>query len=517
MKREPSESWPEIPGYRIVRLQGRGGMATVYRAEQVGLQRTVAVKVLAQEDGDGEARARFLREAQTVAALQHPHIVSIIESGVTADGRLYYSMPVLDGGHLGLRGRLPEADARRIALNLLEALHHAHARGFVHRDIKPENILFDNEGRPQLADFGIALWVAPTAERLTRAGRTLGSARYMSPEQARGDKLDPRADLYSVGVVLYQMLTGQLPFTGADDLAIALAHSDAPVPNLPRELAHWQPIVAKALAKRRDERFGSAREMARAIEALALDTRGATQPLPKLNPEATPEPEAASRPSGERPVHALAASILAGESVSSEASRASSESFESASPETFEPASITSRERLPMRRLRRWFGAAAGVLLVATGVAWTIQMWRSGEPATVVVAPSASPLLGGPADVATSSSLVAAPPAPPSAKGAPVETIEHRVDMSIAKLYPEPPLPPLKLRGTRAQQVEQIRQHIADGRRWLDAERARVDHPPESTNAFERQLLRNAFEENRASFERWRQHWEDERARIERG
>src|SRR5690606_3348723 len=191
---------PDIPGYRINRVVGAGGMSTIYLGEQLSLNRAVAIKVMLPEAlGDEVSRRRFENEARTIARLDHPNIVGIHDVGRTRDGLPYYSMPYLARGHLGQRDlRGDEATARHILRSLLSALQYAHSRGIVHRDVKAENVLFDDAGRPLLADFGIALRRG-YGSRVTTAGLAVGSTAYMPPEQARGEGVDARADLYSVG------------------------------------------------------------------------------------------------------------------------------------------------------------------------------------------------------------------------------------------------------------------------------------------------------------------------------
>lgn len=260
---------PQVAGYRILRVIGHGGMSTVYLAEQQSLGRKVALKVMLPEAlADEVSRSRFENEARTIARLQHPHIVGIHEVGRTADGVPFYSMPYLPRGHLAQRkwrGDQPRAAA--VLRALLQALDHAHVRGVVHRDVKAENVLFDDTERPQLADFGIALRRG-SSPRLTSAGLAVGSTAYMPPEQARGLEVDRRADLYSVGVLAWEMLTGQLPYNAGDALSMALMHTQDPIPRLPAPLRHWQGFIDRAMAKKPEERFASAREMLEALEAL---------------------------------------------------------------------------------------------------------------------------------------------------------------------------------------------------------------------------------------------------------
>ena len=264
-----TEAFPQIEGYRIHRVIGHGGMSTVYLAEQVSLRRKVALKVmLAETLADEVSRARFENEARTIARLEHPNIVGIYEVGRTADGLPYYSMPYLARGHLAQRklaGDQPKVAA--LVRTLLQALDYAHLRGVVHRDVKAENVLFDDADRPMLADFGIALRRGG-GPRLTNAGLAVGSTAYMSPEQARGADVDRRVDIYSIGVLAWEMLTGSLPYNAGDALSMALMHLQDPIPRLPSVLRHWQPLMDRAMAKRPEDRYGSAREMLGALDSL---------------------------------------------------------------------------------------------------------------------------------------------------------------------------------------------------------------------------------------------------------
>ena len=257
---------PEIVGYQITRLLQHGGMADVYLGTQLSLARPVAIKVLAADRSQAEETiARFQHEARTITRLDHPHIVGIYDVGTTADGRIFYTMPYLPRGDLGDRrvnedgeslrakvdrgGKLPVPEVVSILRDVTRALTYAHEHGIVHRDVKPGNILFDQRDRPLLADFGIALTTLDMS-RVTREGSTIGSGGYMSPEQARGLPLDGRADLYSLGVVAYELLSGDLPFHGPDTLSMALAHVEQPVPRLSAQRARWQafltPIITLA-------------------------------------------------------------------------------------------------------------------------------------------------------------------------------------------------------------------------------------------------------------------------------
>ena len=266
---EEIANFPQVPGYRILRRLGQGGMATVYLANQESLDRPISIKVMAFNAlTDETSKQRFENEARTIAKLSHPSIVSIYEVGRTADGRMYYIMPYLPNGDLSQREL--SNDEPRIAdilRALLDALDYAHARGIVHRDVKLENVLFDSDNRPLLADFGIALTKNENV-RITTAGLAVGSSGCMAPEQARGDAVDGRADLYSVGVLAYELLVGELPFRSSDAVSLALMHAQKPIPRLPAAKKHWQSFIDKALAKAPEDRFQNAQQMLDALDKL---------------------------------------------------------------------------------------------------------------------------------------------------------------------------------------------------------------------------------------------------------
>jgi eukaryotic-like serine/threonine-protein kinase len=252
--------------YRIVRKLGTGGMANVYLAEDEVLGRRVAIKILNDRHaGDDQFVERFRREAKNAASLSHPNIVSIYDRG-EAEGTYYIAMEYLDGRSLKelivARGPAPVNVAIDYARQILAALRFAHRHGIVHRDIKPHNVLVDAEGRLKVTDFGIA---RAGASQMTEAGSIIGTAQYLSPEQAKGAPVDQTSDLYSVGVVLYELLTGVVPFTGDTPVEIAMKHlSSAPEPpsvrraEIPRDL---DKVVLRALAKDPGDRYQSAEEM----------------------------------------------------------------------------------------------------------------------------------------------------------------------------------------------------------------------------------------------------------------
>jgi len=266
----------EIPGYYLKRTIGSGGMATVYLAVQESLDREVALKVMSPAlSADETFAARFRREARTIAKLSHPNIVQIFDVGTTTDYHNYFSMQYLPGGTLKDRlGRpMDPMEILRIFAGVLKALGFAHELGFVHRDVKPENVLFDVTGTPILTDFGIARALRSTT-RITETGMSVGTSKYMSPEQARGGTVDARSDLYALGVVLYEAVTGAPPFEAEDTFAVAYAHVNEPVPELPPKARHWQPVIQRALAKDPRERFPSAESFVRALEEMARADTG---------------------------------------------------------------------------------------------------------------------------------------------------------------------------------------------------------------------------------------------------
>jgi serine/threonine-protein kinase len=264
--------------YRIQRKLGAGGMADVYLAEDQELGRRVAIKILnGRHANDDQFIERFRREAKNAAALNHPNIVSIYDRG-NAEDTYYIAMEFLDGRTLKelivSRGAAPINVAIEYARQILSALRFAHRHGIVHRDIKPHNVLVDGEGRVKVTDFGIAR--AGTSQ-MTETGSIVGTAQYLSPEQARGGEVDSRSDLYSLGVVLYELLTGKTPFEGDTPVEIAMKHlSNAPQPpsklrpDIPREL---DMVVLRALAKIPDDRYQSADEMEADLERVARGAR----------------------------------------------------------------------------------------------------------------------------------------------------------------------------------------------------------------------------------------------------
>jgi eukaryotic-like serine/threonine-protein kinase len=271
--------------YEMDQTLGEGGMARVYRGTDRVLGRTVAIKVLSGKyAGDESFVTRFRREAQAAAGLNHPHVVSVFDTGDDGD-RHYIVMEYVEGETLKdiLRseGRLPSQRAVAIGADVATALETAHEKGLVHRDVKPGNVMLDREGRVKVMDFGIAR--AAADDTLTQTGLVLGTASYLSPEQAQGLPVDARSDVYSLGCVLYEMLTGRPPFEADSPVSIAYQHVNEE-PRPPSELEPSVPpaldaAVVRALAKDPADRFPTAGAFRSAIEASAAEGGAATEPM----------------------------------------------------------------------------------------------------------------------------------------------------------------------------------------------------------------------------------------------
>jgi len=267
----------QIGRYKIIRELGRGGMAIVYRAYDAKFERAVAIKVIAAHSlHNQESRKRFEREAKVIAALAHPAIVPVHDFGEDHE-QPYLVMSLMRGGSLNdhlRQGVSSLHDAARLMLRLAPALDLAHTEGVVHRDLKPDNILFDQLNNPYITDFGIAKLFNSTTE-LSQSGVVMGTAAYMSPEQATGKDLDGRSDIYALGVILFQILTGRRPFESNNSLGFVYQHINEPVPNIcnirPDLPAGCEAIIARAMAKDPNDRYATASEFAAALTSVIAD------------------------------------------------------------------------------------------------------------------------------------------------------------------------------------------------------------------------------------------------------
>ena len=384
--------------FQIVGVLGRGGMATVYEAYDERLERTIALKVLPPEFlHAGTFARRFEREAKVIAKLEHPNIVPIYASGIN-EGIPWMSMRLLAGGNMGtlLRKRRPDSDhAVRLLRSIADALDYAHARGVVHRDIKPTNILLDDAGGVYVGDFGLAQML-DGAPGLTRSGTLAGTPQYMAPEQVLGNPADHRGDIYSLGIVAYEIFVGAIPFTADSPVAVLLKHVNEPLPMPPDGLLApaLMRAIRKAAAKHPGERWPSAGAFAAAIET------------------------AVGVPHG-RPAH-----------------------------------DVRWTDRHPERSRVVWTGAAGGALLVAAGLAWFAvrepppdpvptpasaserpsDTLQRAAPAPVTQAVEAPPLVGATAP---------ARPRPPVAQAASPPAREVLAPPIESALLPVPPPIPL--------------------------------------------------------------------------
>jgi serine/threonine-protein kinase PpkA len=259
-------------------------MARVYLAIQTSLERRVALKVMAPAlAADASFSKRFLREARTIASLTHPHIVAVYEVGVTTDHLHYFSMQFLPGGDFAQRMRkgVEQAEIARVLTGIAKALGFAHQHEVVHRDVTPGNIMFDGTDTPLLTDFGIARALSGST-RITSTGVSIGTSNYMSPEQARGGEVDARSDLYSLGALAFEALTGHPPYQGPDGFAVAYAHVFEPIPRLPPDIRHWQAFIDKALAKDPKDRFASADDFIAGLQEVPFSSAATgLQPVPR--------------------------------------------------------------------------------------------------------------------------------------------------------------------------------------------------------------------------------------------
>ncbi len=373
--------------YEFQAFLGRGAFASVYLVQNLKLKRREALKILA-DTFEADSTARFVAEARLVASLDHPNIVQVYDYG-EVEGVVWYSMQYVEGpmlrDEMWARKRFDPVSAVRVAIPLLGALEASHRRGIVHRDIKPSNVILNREGRPYLMDFGIAK--ASDAHLKTMTGSVLGTPAFMAPEQAEGKPLDGRADLYSLGLVLYQMLAGRLPFETQEPVQLLLLRLREDPPRLATFVPEIDPdlesILMKILARDREERFSSARELERHLIAFLGDDRempplGLVAPVFELLPL---EPESGTtreNPLADRP-----------------ASRGATVAFEGAAS-----AERTRTGGPAPPRLRGWargeLAVVALVLAVLLGAGWLFRTRSEKQPATVPVSAPAATLARAP-------------------------------------------------------------------------------------------------------------------------
>src|SRR5512147_2974489 len=285
----------KVGRYKIKSELGRGGMATVYRAFDPISNREVAIKVLPRELLTNlVTRARFKRELKLVTSLEHPAIVPVYDVGGDEDQQPFFVMRYMSGGSLSdmiKKGKFSLRDAALIIERLAGALDHAHSRGVIHRDIKPDNVLFDASNNPYLSDFGVA---KVTESLVSTTGQdVIGTPAYLSPEQALGESVDHRSDVYGLGAMLYEMLTGERPFGKDTVIGLALQHVNDPVPNIlklrPDLPGEVDVIIKTAMAKNREKRYATALDMSRELNKVAFGgERTMPQPTTLVDRQAAP-------------------------------------------------------------------------------------------------------------------------------------------------------------------------------------------------------------------------------------
>ena len=368
----------ELGPYRIVEQIGVGGMATVYKAYHAVMNRYVAVKVMPEQmSQDEDFRRRFEREAKAVARLEHAHILPVHDYG-EMEGRLYLVMRYIDAGTLKDRmaaGPLDLAEVNRVIRQVGRALEYAHGMGVVHRDVKPSNVLVDAQGDCYLCDFGLAKMLEASVQ-FTATGVGVGTPAYMSPEQGQGEKVDARSDIYSLGVMLYEMVTGQVPYEAETPLAVVLKHITAPLP-LPRKVKPDVPeeverVILRALAKNPDDRFQAMEEMMAALDVAvsgaAVEEVEATR-IAVAPPPVMPSPEVERVPA----------------------------------PPPAEPAPVPVRPGLPWK----WVAGIGAAVVVIVGL--VIALARERGPST----PTPEPPMATPVAQATTPAPTVAPTATP--------------------------------------------------------------------------------------------------------
>ncbi|MGA2489929.1 MAG: protein kinase, partial [Anaerolineales bacterium] len=359
--------------YEIKAEIGRGGMATVYHAYDPRFEREVAIKVLPREMlHDVQFRARFEREAKTIAMLEHPSIVPVYDFG-EEDGQPYFVMRYMTGGSLSDRmkkGPMTVQEAARILTHIAPGLDEAHARGIIHRDLKPGNILFDQFNEPYISDFGIAK-LSESQTNVTGSA-IVGTPAYMSPEQAQGEGIDGRSDIYGLGVILFEMLTGQQPYHGDTPMSVVVKQITDPVPHIldikPDLPPDMEVIIEKAMAKDRNERFQDVKSLADALNAVTHGERlslGSSDATMLASPKTIPSAKPPSRP--------LPGTIIAKRAQMPEVGR-----------QVEGPVA-------PRRKSGLWIGLGAGILFLCIVAGIGIALFRNNIPFLAASLPKQTP------------------------------------------------------------------------------------------------------------------------------
>ncbi len=368
------QNYPDIPGYKILSELGRGGIATVYLAVQESLDRQVALKVmsplLAMEPDYAE---RFIREGRTVAQLSHSNIITVYDIGLQKH-QLFIAMEYISGGNM--RTMMPEHIndpewALSIAGQIALALGYAHTVGIVHRDVKPENILFRENGSAILTDFGIAKTISSNTN-LTRAGTIIGTPKYMSPEQTDGLGNDPRTDVYSLGIILYEMLTGEVPYDSENSMAVLYAHVHAPIPELPEELSDLQPLINNLLAKKPEDRTEDCDELAEIIRITRRERHYAMKdPARMLEANLTRELNKAAL-----------------EKHKNQRSKKKPDKSPSSIQERFSAVTASIQPFIDNARDKRWILPAGAAVIATIALIVLFSFWGDDSSETVIVADS---------------------------------------------------------------------------------------------------------------------------------
>ncbi len=461
-----------IGRYEVAEKLGEGGMGTVYKAYDPLLARVVAVKVISgQLDSQPEQRERFFREARAAAQLSHPNIITIYDLG-EQDGKPFLAMEYLVGRDLDARMHAPEgmALARKveIAMAICQGLAHAHACGVVHRDIKPANVFLANDGAVKLLDFGLARLI--TSE-LTRSNMMLGTLNYMAPEQLRAERTDHRADIFSLGVVLYELLSGKKPFQGdsfASTMYKILQETPEPLDRIDASLpAQLTTVVDRALAKARDDRYQSVLDLLRDLEAAYETLRGADRRVIERVETALATAGPPRPPSGSHPDAQTMADVTAPMVYGPGSPRTPTPSPSAATPPAASPGSVTTTAHLRKPVVAT---AALGIIGVSLGAMFYFARSDTSDPI--------EPEQGAPASALIVPAPEPAPAPPPPTTPAPEATEERAADGSppgtvASAPAPERPEPdPRQANAARASRMMREAQSLFDARRYEDAARA---------------------------------------------